>query len=582
MSRPVLAVTAALLAGTTLVSQAPIRDARRPTVSGRGAITGAIVTTEREPRPLRRAAVTVRHAESSQTFTAVTEDDGRFAIGALPTGEFTVTVSKDAYVTMRHGARRPGRPGESIVLGAGETRDVRVALPRGAVLTGVVTGADGTPMAGVAVSAEVSVRSPLTGRFTRSPVGNAFADDRGVYRIFGLAAGQYLVSARSRRPAVQPWTPSTAEIRRAMADARRSAGVSRPAFGPPAVTPAPRPDPPNPFVMAEVFHPAALSTAAATVIAVEEAEERTGVDIQIDYAPLSRVSGMVAPMTPGMSGAVTLSLPGAEVSGWLTWSAPVRPDGRFSFSGLPPGQYRLTAGLRGPDGQVVWGTTDVAAGGDDLSDVPIVLREALTLRGRVVFDGAAPPALRAMRVPVFVSALALAGSQQLPEAQVAADGTFTLGGLVPGPYTPLTRQMPGPAGWFLASITVAGRELLDAPLELTASADDVVVRFVDRTNEVRGVVRQAAGPRRTGYVVAFTPHRAAWFPGSRRVAAARIGADGHFRVRHLPAGDYLLALGDDLHEYEWFDPDILERLAAAARTVRVPPAGAVEVDLAWR
>ena len=118
-------------------------------------------------------------------------------------------------------------------------------------------------------------------------------------------------------------------------------------------------------------------------------------------------------------------------------------------------------------------------------------------------------------------------------------------------------------GWWLKSIAMEGRELLDAPLDFQRSAHDVVVTFSDRATELAGTVRDADGnPLSDRYVVAFSAHKAAWFPNSRRVAGERPNGDGRYAIRNLPPGDYLVAISEDLEQGEWYDPNVLEQLAA--------------------
>jgi hypothetical protein len=73
----------------------------------------------------------------------VTNEDGTFAFERLSPDEYTITAAKDGYVTSSWGATRPGRQGRTIVLSRGERRSVTVHLPRGSVITGKITDAQG-------------------------------------------------------------------------------------------------------------------------------------------------------------------------------------------------------------------------------------------------------------------------------------------------------------------------------------------------------------------------------------------------------------------------------------------------------
>jgi hypothetical protein len=147
------------------------------------------------------------------------------------------------------------------------------------------------------------------------------------------------------------------------------------------------------------------------------------------------------------------------------------------------------------------------------------------------------------------------------------DGRFAAS-VTPGSYR-LHPQAPGirqPVGrWFLASVSAAGTELLDAPIDLRTGISDVVVTFTDRPTEVSGRLVAANGDSDSDcYVVFFSTAREAWFPGSRRVAGVRAREDGTYSVRNLPPGTYWAVAVADMEEGEWTDPALLDRLTDGA------------------
>ena len=90
-----------------LLAQAPPqRDTRIMPTSGSGTIVGIVTTDDAQPRPLRRARVTVMGTAIETPRTVISADDGSFSVTALPVGRFTVTAAKDGYVPMAYGATR--------------------------------------------------------------------------------------------------------------------------------------------------------------------------------------------------------------------------------------------------------------------------------------------------------------------------------------------------------------------------------------------------------------------------------------------------------------------------------------------
>ena len=118
-----------------------------------------------------------------------------------PDGSSSITCRRDGSRCRRRrraSCRRftdrhePGRgPGVPVAVADGQKVDVAIRLLPGAVITGVITDGRGTPAPGVTVAA---VETRLSGGTPPAPM-RVVTDDRGVYRIFGLAPGEYLVSA---------------------------------------------------------------------------------------------------------------------------------------------------------------------------------------------------------------------------------------------------------------------------------------------------------------------------------------------------------------------------------------------------
>jgi hypothetical protein len=183
---------------------------------------------------------------------------------------------------------------------------------------------------------------------------------------------------------------------------------------------------------------------------------------------------------------------------------------------------------------------------------------------------------------------ALAGTMavSLPDVQFEPGGRFSISGIMPGAYrlvTTLRGVRSSIAGWWLKSIVVGGRDLLDAPLDLRHGADDAVVTFSDQASELAGRVTDAQGrPAADLFVVVFSDDRASWFFNSRRIAAPRANAEGRYAIRNLPPGGYFVAVSDDVEPNEWFDPAVLQRLAAGAVRIRIGENQKTVQDLTFR
>lgn len=549
-----------------------VRDVRREIV-GTASIAGTVIAADASKTPLRRARVTVTGSSLISPRITVTDDSGQFAMAGLAAGQYTISADKSGYLRMNYGATRPSRLGTSVVLAdGGQVAGLSIALPRGAVIAGTVTNGAGEPEPDVQVTALYwQLRN---GERTLVPVKSTATDDRGEYRLAGLNRGDYLVSVEPPDAARGP--ADLIQIAEGAVDrALRGAatGIAQPA-------PASRPIGPAP-----VYFPGTVRPARASTITLALGEERSGVDIRTELVPMARITGTVTAdgrAVPGVQVAlVSLGPPAPNfayaIGGRL---GPKTSDakGQFTFAGVAPGEYRLQASTRSiggrpggpaqePNPRMAFATVDVD--GTDHT-VDLTLQPGMSMSGRFVFEGGAPPANLAG------TQLTLEGLQISPGSEVSIfrmdaspDSTFRVAGLTPGRFL-LRAAAPGStptSGWALKSIIRNARDLLDGPFELATGdiLSDVVVTFTNRPAEIAGTLQNSSGTPTADYVILiYSTNRTFWFPNSRRILAVRPNSTGSYSIRNVPPGEYFLSALADVETGEWFDPVFLQALVAAS------------------
>jgi protocatechuate 3,4-dioxygenase beta subunit len=536
------------------------------------AVLGGIVTTvEDSPRPLRRVLVTLSGTGLAGSIQAITDDAGRFAFQQLAAGRYTLTAEKPAYVKTYFGSRRPGRgPSRPVALADGQRlTNLAIGIMRGAAVEGTILDEHGVPLSSAQVG--VQQRTFVNGepRLVNPPVRVQLAtsDDRGRYRLYGLLPGEYLVrSAGGGSRAAGARVNSPGEIEealRAQTSGRSESKTSAPG---------------GPVTRSVAYFPEGADPSRAELITLAAGEERTGVDIVSRLVRSSRIDGLAIgpsgqPLTDVMVGI-------ANVSGGTLWGSPglVRPDadGRFSLASLTPGRYlffgRASEGS-GPASSTahlpLWTSTEVLVNEEEVVDAILKFLPGVTVSGRMALQGLQPQ-LDPTALSLSLNALpAIAGaSVSMPPVAPGADGAFVFSGVAPGRYR---LRVTGPAPWALRSATVAGRDVLDIPLEVLPgrAITELHVTLTNRPSELSGMLYDHLERPAPEYaIVMFSTDRAHWLQSPRRMSGVvKVGSDGRYVVRGLPAGEYFLTALSDLDPSQLSDPAVLELLATASMRI---------------
>ena len=556
---------------------------------------------------------------------STTDAAGRYALVGLRAGRYTISVSRPGFVTLSYGQRRPRQPATPIqVLAGDDVHDVSFSLPRGSVITGRLVDEDGVALPLAAVRAMRYVYRQ--GHRQLVPVGEDRSDDRGQYRIFGLAPGDYYVSATAPgqlgRSTVGRFNPGVGRPAERFAPGvgrpadrfapgvgrpadRFAPGVGRPAdrFAPGVGRPAdrfapgaagPRADADQGLGYAPTYYPGATGLAQALPVTLGLSSEVTGVDFGVLLVPTARVSGTVLRadgMHPGAARVMLVPEDRAFFRG-ATSGARVEDDGRFEIRHVAPGRYILRAVLRRtfsrqrdggrPRGRTppMFASQALEIDGFDVTDLTLVLGPGARLSGSVDFDTAGGDPDDVTRIRVSATPLVPNPMIGGADARVQSDGTFELEGIADGAR--LLRTSGAPTGWVLQAVYLDGRDVIDTPLDFGGAShlEGVRLVFSDRVSELSGVVHDRRGEPLTDFtVIAFPPNEERWQPASRFIRASRPDQNGSYRITGLPAGDYLLAAVDVVEQGEWYDPRFLDPLRAGAVRLRLGAGEAKALNL---
>jgi hypothetical protein len=595
-----------------LVAQQPARDAPARPSAGTAVLSGTVVTDEVNSRPVRLATVTLYPVDPGFAGPIIprmttTDDTGRFAFTALPAGNYSAPrVSKPGFVPGTYGVKRTGGIGTPVTLTEGQRLTIAMKMLRGAVITGTVFDENGRP----AIQMSVSATQVRVVNGQRSVAGSSFGnggttDDRGVYRIYGLAPGDYVVSTSPRNLSGDVRPITEAEIRWGQQQLQAS-GVPAATSGATPATAAGPPKPGQSVAYTPVYYPGTADPAGATAITLTAGQERSGVDFSIQLVATARIDGAVVDQNgqPPQSAQINLVSkadataligdPFFMLDSMMSARSAVA-DGKFSLAGVRPGEYTLTAravprgagpapaagpvgGGGAPPAMTMWASTDISVNGVDQSDLTLRLEPGMLLSGRVAFDGASPPPADLSRVMIRLSTApspsGVTISVNVPSAPAAADGTFKLDGVTPGRYF-LSASAPAAPGvtWFPRSAMVGGVDAADVPFEVRPEQDiaNIAVTFTDKMAELSGTLLDASGhPTPEFSIFLFPTDRALWLQRSRRLRPpVHVGTDGKFKLTNLLAGEYYLAALADFEPNDYSMAAFLDQVAAGAMKVTI-------------
>jgi hypothetical protein len=254
------------------------------------------------------------------------------------------------------------------------------------------------------------------------------------------------------------------------------------------------------------------------------------------------------------------------------------PDGSFTFSHVPPGSYQIR-GRADAAGKSLFALHRIVVEDHDVT-VRLTLMPGASVSGRVSADAvriARPATFAGLRIQAPFADGSAFGDR--PSGDTLADGSFSIQGVIPGNHIITVEGLPDP--WVLKSVTYRGQEITDTGLEADSGQRlaDLRVAITDVASEVTGTVRDAEGHGVAAATVLIIPSaQQFWTRVSRRFGRTSTDADGHYRYRGLPPGEYRVA-ASTLDERDVFRRDLLRQLSNAGVTLSLDALATRAIDL---
>jgi hypothetical protein len=461
----------------------------QPAKKTAGSTVRGVVTYADTGRPLRNARVLLLANDNGPGTTfEITDLRGEFVMENVPAGRFALIIDAPGILKPQQYGRVQSQLiaqfrlsdkrdlFTEVVVNGTDSVNVKLQAVRGGVITGRIVTEDDQPVA----DANVKILRNENGKW--APVSSAIidlpsddvglkTDAKGIYRIAGLPAGDYLVCVFEGFIATDGKPIEDGGYQNAQ--------------------------------LMVAYYPSATNVKAAQAITVVEGSESTGIDIRLPERVAYSMSGRVfgPDNDPAAYGQIIVERTdeagdGEEFVQTMTTS---ETDGSWRLPGVPAGDYVVTIG-----GSVRVGTQEnagyiavlpktlkVRVDNADVIVPDAKLAYGATIAGKVTVDGKIPQRTLGL-FPELVTA-----DDEKPNARVAdnlaaerrhryttgdeyvkEDGSFRMPAVAPGKYW---FELPwrAEAGLYLKAVTRKGVDLMQSPLNVAGDAvvDDVVVTF---------------------------------------------------------------------------------------------------------
>ncbi len=480
-------------AASTLSAQSTAPPTAQPTNTG---VISGRVTLKAKPAP---QVAMVLYGDGSAIrlpkgeLKTSTDANGVYRLTGLPAGSYWVKPMTPAFVEMSR----------KVTIGDGETAaGIDFELVKGGVITGRITDAGGNPV--IEERVYLFDAEPASNQ-TAEKVGNVRlqngqTDDRGIYRILGVAPGRYKVAVGNDGGNL--WWRSVARRYR------------------------------------RVFFSGVTDPARATVIEVSEGSETNHADITVD-GPIH---------TFAASGVVLDEQTNKPAPNMQCWVSEQRKEfiplevisnsqGQFQIDNLLPGDYQVRAEPKEGD-NVRSSPVSFHIADRDIDGLVIKTGKGAGIAGVVVLENKEPvimDKLRQLRIGTWTST----GTDSLPvyhSSEINPDYSFSIKGL--GAGSALLSLDGSEEGFSLARIEYPNATPTD---RIPVNADEQItgVRLFVRygTATINGTVKIVNGQLPGGsrlYV------KVKEINALDRRSGVEVDDRGHFTIKNLAAGTYLV------------------------------------------
>jgi hypothetical protein len=428
--------------------------------------------------------------EQLGNYQEFTNEAGECEFVRLAGGSYSLRVSKLSFISISDAEATQ----TTVLIKDGETRAVQSYLTRGGVVSGRLVSTNNEAVIGVPVTALLN--DPANGLGFQPPSdlesnGTSISDDRGVFRIYGLRPGTYSIAINAKRDL---------SLRKDIRSTRYLGGSDS-------------------------------TSSAGIFIGMTEEVNLPDIPLVADSIEACVLLGTVKGSGNKPLPAATISLQGVDDQ-TVSDQALTNASGDFSFEGLAPGRYRITAGSRHDTYRAL--TKEATLSASLTTSLAITLSELPLIKGRAyLYRNGKPEPL-----PMLRTVLLAADGTGGVEFTSGLEGTFSVRTSRTGSFF---WSLPALAkNQYLAGISSGDKDITSSPLRLgNAPVNDIAIRVSTGAAAIEGHFPESVPNGCT----ALTAYAVLLSPAENKVLSWRradICTGNSFSIYSLSPGRYYL------------------------------------------
>ncbi|MBI4852996.1 MAG: hypothetical protein HY819_14490 [Acidobacteria bacterium] len=452
-------------------------------------------------------------ARNGRVAKVETDIEGQYKVTLPKAGDyFVIPLTSGFTFTSEPGSLKGGK---AVTLSNGDDiTGMDFSLQSGGVITGRILSFDNKPIGNTSIKLQrIESDGKKTPIYPINPV-LVRTDDRGIYRIYGIPPGKYLVSVGIKPDASSPIF-----------------GVGR-------------------TYIPLTYFPSTTQEESAQIIEVKEGKENTNIDITAQRPEKSfRITGKVIDAITGKPivgvGVVYGKYTGAEIGATSPSGLKTNARGEFQINGLTTGRYFVMGSNYFNVEAFKDFYSDKARftiSNDDVNNLEVKLHKATTISGTLVIDKLNNPTSAPNLSSLSLHAIDIKDTIGITESSTRpnGDGSFILRGLAPGEFRFglfSGSQYPGiciinieTQNGVTNTLTVAGEEQINGVRILAAYGSATIRGEV----KIDGTLPREAFMTVIGTREGQTANTASY--------NASVDARGRFTINNAVAGTYDLTL----------------------------------------